>query len=508
MPRQRANSEPAQFNTRRFSSTAYDFEASEAELLSKRAEQVMVIAADAAQGAALRFDTDFEQLAVLGRGTFGEVVLVQNKVDGRKYALKKIPLSMDSKDREKILREASVLSGLVHRNVIRYYGAWIETGTDTRKKAQGDDDDDDEDGESEESGDEGGDESNRSKNQQGGSPLRSKKNKKEWEHKKDQGVVPAGLCTGYEPSFSSSCSGSFSGSSDGGVGVRLSSSSEDGSSDGGGSSSSSSSSSSGGSSGEGSSSGGSSWGGGSTRNSTRKSSVSRHDDTSNGKDAAPGTDTRRERLYLYIQMEHCECTLKDQLELGRGGPESHQKLLREPYILWDYFGQLISGLCYVHSKRIVHRDLKPSNILLAGVGDDRVETQVKIGDLGLARSAPMKKPLVQKDAGEGEGLDSPGTSVAKAEGGMRRRSRSVEVTGWTAELRAEALKGLIENEPLSPSDSMSSSALSPTSLTSEISHTSINSDDSESSKGSGVGTKTGVKGTLVIDLHFPFFLHD
>jgi translation initiation factor 2-alpha kinase 4 len=320
----------------------------EAELLAKRAEEVMAMAADAAQGAALRFDTDFEQLAVLGRGTFGEVVLAQNKVDGRKYALKKIPLSMDSKDREKILREASVLSGLVHRNVIRYYGAWIETGTDTRKKQKDqeglDDDEDDEEDDGEDDEDGGGagvdgeEESTKAKQ-----PM-SKKAKHDWENKKEQ-ALPAGLCTGYEPSFSSSCSGSFSGSSDGVV--RLSSSSEEGSSSGSSSGGSSSSSE------DGSSSGGSSHGGGSTRHSTFSPS-------SNGSKAtSPATpdrgENRRERLYLYIQMEHCACTMKDQMELGKGGSESHQKLLRDPYTLWDYFGQLISGLCYIHSKRIVHR---------------------------------------------------------------------------------------------------------------------------------------------------------
>lgn len=38
----------------------------------------------------LRCKTDFNEVNVIGRGTYGEVLLVQNKLDGRKYALKKI----------------------------------------------------------------------------------------------------------------------------------------------------------------------------------------------------------------------------------------------------------------------------------------------------------------------------------------------------------------------------------------------------------------------------------
>jgi hypothetical protein len=38
----------------------------------------------------LRCKTDFNEVNVIGRGTYGEVLLVQNKLDGRKYALKNI----------------------------------------------------------------------------------------------------------------------------------------------------------------------------------------------------------------------------------------------------------------------------------------------------------------------------------------------------------------------------------------------------------------------------------
>jgi hypothetical protein len=156
------------------------------------------------------------------------------------------------------------------------------------------------------------------------------------------------------------------------------------------------------------------------------------------------------------------------------------------------------------------RDLKPSNILLSGVGDDRVETQVKIGDLGLARSAPMKRsPRSYMQAGgkesgdECEGMDSPGTAVTKAGRQNRRRSKSVEVTSWTDEMRVEALKGLMSDEALSPSGSGNSaagtaspSALSPRSQeSSPLSACSVDSDTYGSENGERVeGTVLAVCG--------------
>lgn len=62
------------------------------------------------------------ELSELGRGGFGVVVAAINRLDGRKYAVKKI--LMDTKRggaRESLLREVSTLSRLQHANVVRYY---------------------------------------------------------------------------------------------------------------------------------------------------------------------------------------------------------------------------------------------------------------------------------------------------------------------------------------------------------------------------------------------------
>ena len=76
------------------------------------------------------FETDFEQLEVLGKGGFGEVLKARNRVDNRFYAIKKINLDPENVDyNRKILREVMTLSRLQHDRVVRYYQAWIEGGS-------------------------------------------------------------------------------------------------------------------------------------------------------------------------------------------------------------------------------------------------------------------------------------------------------------------------------------------------------------------------------------------
>jgi translation initiation factor 2-alpha kinase 4 len=74
-----------------------------------------------------RYKTDFEELEFLGKGGFGEVVKVRNRLDGRLYAIKKIKLKPNKGSlNTKVLREVMTLSRLNHEYVVRYYNAWIE----------------------------------------------------------------------------------------------------------------------------------------------------------------------------------------------------------------------------------------------------------------------------------------------------------------------------------------------------------------------------------------------
>ncbi|XP_008580522.1 PREDICTED: eukaryotic translation initiation factor 2-alpha kinase 1 isoform X2 [Galeopterus variegatus] len=74
-----------------------------------------------------RYLNEFEELAILGKGGYGRVYKVRNKLDGQYYAIKKILIKGATKtDCMKVLREVKVLAGLQHPNIVGYHTAWIE----------------------------------------------------------------------------------------------------------------------------------------------------------------------------------------------------------------------------------------------------------------------------------------------------------------------------------------------------------------------------------------------
>ncbi|KAJ2559337.1 hypothetical protein EV175_000391 [Coemansia sp. RSA 1933] len=79
-----------------------------------------------------RYHDDFIQLRCLGKGGFGKVYEVRNKLDGRRYAVKQIKIKGEI-TAEKTLREIKTLAHLDHPNIVRYYSSWIEV-TRLRKK--------------------------------------------------------------------------------------------------------------------------------------------------------------------------------------------------------------------------------------------------------------------------------------------------------------------------------------------------------------------------------------
>mmetsp|Transcript_24545 Transcript_24545/g.85322 ORF Transcript_24545/g.85322 Transcript_24545/m.85322 type:complete len:177 (+) Transcript_24545:1869-2399(+) len=72
-----------------------------------------------------RYHADFTEVAMLGRGGFGEVVKVRNNLDGRMYAVKQITCRGVLDPR--LLREVTTLSRLQDQHVVRYYQAWVES---------------------------------------------------------------------------------------------------------------------------------------------------------------------------------------------------------------------------------------------------------------------------------------------------------------------------------------------------------------------------------------------
>ncbi|CAB1109132.1 unnamed protein product [Ectocarpus sp. CCAP 1310/34] len=99
------------------------------------------------------YRSQFKELENLGKGGFGTVVKVRNRVDRRLYAVKKVGLDpFDKETNRKIRREVTTISTLVHKNIVRYYQAWLEGGggafpaaVEEERSGDEDDDDDDED---------------------------------------------------------------------------------------------------------------------------------------------------------------------------------------------------------------------------------------------------------------------------------------------------------------------------------------------------------------------------
>ncbi|CAM9387141.1 unnamed protein product, partial [Ectocarpus sp. 4 AP-2014] len=99
------------------------------------------------------YRSQFKELENLGKGGFGTVVKVRNRVDRRLYAVKKVGLDpFDKETNRKIRREVTTISTLIHKNIVRYYQAWLEGGggafpaaVEEERSGDEDNDDDDED---------------------------------------------------------------------------------------------------------------------------------------------------------------------------------------------------------------------------------------------------------------------------------------------------------------------------------------------------------------------------
>ncbi|XP_063170992.1 eukaryotic translation initiation factor 2-alpha kinase 1 [Candoia aspera] len=74
-----------------------------------------------------RYVNEFDEISRLGKGGYGTVYKVRNKLDGQFYAIKKILIKKATKqDCMKVLREVKVLAQLQHPNIVGYHTAWME----------------------------------------------------------------------------------------------------------------------------------------------------------------------------------------------------------------------------------------------------------------------------------------------------------------------------------------------------------------------------------------------
>jgi serine/threonine protein kinase len=83
-----------------------------------------------------RYQREFDQVGLLASGSFGHVYQATNKMDGRDYAIKRVPFSETGYSREsvqQVVREVHCLAVCDHPHVVRYYTSWLEpswmTGT-------------------------------------------------------------------------------------------------------------------------------------------------------------------------------------------------------------------------------------------------------------------------------------------------------------------------------------------------------------------------------------------
>lgn len=70
--------------------------------------------------------TDFQPIKVLGKGSFGKVILVKHKTTGRLYAqkqLKKATMIVNTKNYERTLTERTILEKVSHPNIVKLYYA-------------------------------------------------------------------------------------------------------------------------------------------------------------------------------------------------------------------------------------------------------------------------------------------------------------------------------------------------------------------------------------------------
>ncbi|RZC42819.1 Pkinase domain containing protein, partial [Asbolus verrucosus] len=73
-----------------------------------------------------RFLNDFHTLRCLGKGGFGVVFEVKQKIDECHYAIKRIVLPNEENKREAVMREVKALAKLEHHNIVRYFNSWVE----------------------------------------------------------------------------------------------------------------------------------------------------------------------------------------------------------------------------------------------------------------------------------------------------------------------------------------------------------------------------------------------
>lgn len=73
-----------------------------------------------------RFQADFDMVQCLGKGGYGVVFEVRNKLDGCQYAIKRIAMPKSQTKHDSVIREVKTLATCDHQNIVRYFNSWVE----------------------------------------------------------------------------------------------------------------------------------------------------------------------------------------------------------------------------------------------------------------------------------------------------------------------------------------------------------------------------------------------
>ncbi|XP_078071988.1 serine/threonine-protein kinase Nek6-like [Mustelus asterias] len=75
----------------------------------------------------------FDEIQIIGKGSFGSVYEVKHKIDNHTYAVKCVHMTKDL-DEETIKKEAKTLAKFHHQNIVHYYNSWIDTSSSRKVK--------------------------------------------------------------------------------------------------------------------------------------------------------------------------------------------------------------------------------------------------------------------------------------------------------------------------------------------------------------------------------------